>query len=242
MCEPRFSSALKSLIEFSKPNTIVEFGSWKGQSAVAFLQFAKDIGLYPQILCVDTWLGSIEHWENRYPDGEFSFESLGVIDGQPSILQDFRCLIDSWGFSSQVKILRCPSAYSGHFLSENWFMTDLVYIDASHRFLDVLRDLRIVERTLPKAIKSGDDFSWKAIRLALVFFLLTKKSYRKCVYVAPNKNSWVLLSRNLSRESISLSILERDGWKKYGLLMLSLRTLVNWLWLKFREVTQSSAA
>jgi predicted O-methyltransferase YrrM len=133
MDDPRFSPALKSLIDFSKPNTIVEVGSWKGQSAVAFLQFAKDNGLSPRILCIDTWLGSIEHWENRYTNGEFSFESLGVIDGQPSILQDFRRLIDAWGFSNQVEILRCPSAYSGHFLSENWFMADLVYIDASHK-------------------------------------------------------------------------------------------------------------
>ena len=52
------------VIEKLKPKTIIEVGSWKGRSAIHMTQLAllhcdaREL----EVVCVDTWLGSVEHW------------------------------------------------------------------------------------------------------------------------------------------------------------------------------------
>ena len=43
------------------PKTIIEVGSWKGRSAVNIVNTCLRHGLSPSLVCVDTWLGSIEN-------------------------------------------------------------------------------------------------------------------------------------------------------------------------------------
>ena len=50
-------------IERLKPNLIVEVGSWLGKSAMHMARCLGVAGLRDtHIVCVDTWLGSLEWW------------------------------------------------------------------------------------------------------------------------------------------------------------------------------------
>jgi cephalosporin hydroxylase len=52
----------REVISAVRPEVIVEVGTWKGASAIHMAQTARDLGLSTQIICVDTWLGSTEHF------------------------------------------------------------------------------------------------------------------------------------------------------------------------------------
>lgn len=95
---PRCRKLIEDLVTYLQPTKIVEFGPWKGQSAVGFLLLARANGSFPQMLCVDTWLGSNEHWSSRQIEGEWGYQALGVHNGEPSILEEF------WGVGEQISI------------------------------------------------------------------------------------------------------------------------------------------
>src|SRR5947208_1485127 len=50
------------LISLTKPSLIIEVGTWKGHSANAMADSCKRMNLHTKIICVDTWLGSQEHY------------------------------------------------------------------------------------------------------------------------------------------------------------------------------------
>ena len=52
------------VIESLKPALAVEVGAWKGASSVVFARAIRQANPGSCLLCVDTWLGSIEHFTN----------------------------------------------------------------------------------------------------------------------------------------------------------------------------------
>src|SRR5687768_5229089 len=56
---------LVEAIHALRPARICEVGSWKGRSAINMAKAVKSLGLNTEIVCVDTWLGSPEHWLRR---------------------------------------------------------------------------------------------------------------------------------------------------------------------------------
>ncbi|MBO6514837.1 MAG: hypothetical protein JJ974_12815, partial [Phycisphaerales bacterium] len=52
------------LIEKLAPVLSVEVGAWKGSSSVVFAEALRDANPEACLVCVDTWLGSIEHFVN----------------------------------------------------------------------------------------------------------------------------------------------------------------------------------
>ena len=53
---------LPHLIRQLRLPRIIEVGTWKGRSAIKMALASKVIGLHTEIICVDTFLGSAEHW------------------------------------------------------------------------------------------------------------------------------------------------------------------------------------
>ena len=47
-----------------KPNLVIEVGSFLGYSAIKMAKEIKKLNLDTKIICVDTWLGSPEHYIN----------------------------------------------------------------------------------------------------------------------------------------------------------------------------------
>ena len=54
------------LFERLRPKRVAEVGTWKGASALHMASLARELAIEDcEILCIDTWLGSIEHWYFR---------------------------------------------------------------------------------------------------------------------------------------------------------------------------------
>lgn len=180
---------LQELIRLQKPSAILEIGSWHGYSAVQFLSSASHEGLTPTITCIDTWLGSIEHWLDKKPNSEWSYDSLGVIDGEPSFIETFKKNVAEAGFKNQVNILRCPSEIGCRYLKKVGNHFDLIFIDGDHSYAGVANDLKLSAKLLSeKGRLSGDDWNWPGVRRAVLSF-----AFRNRLRVFLFGRTWLLL-------------------------------------------------
>lgn len=115
----------------SSGSKFVEIGSWLGAStcylATEILNRKKDITLY----AVDTWEGSDE------PDHIKKIKSMG---GPDALFDKFKNHMEASGVSNVVKPLRMTSIEASKRFEDN--SLDVVFIDASHRYGDVLNDIK----------------------------------------------------------------------------------------------------
>jgi predicted O-methyltransferase YrrM len=204
---PRDSQALRDLVSATSPSKIVEFGSWQGRSALTFLTEATRTNPKVAITCVDTWLGSPEHWGSGDAGGEWAFENLGLEAGEPTFIEDFRQAIKSFGFEANVRILRAPTAFSERYLLENFNHPDLFYIDADHSTRAVANDLKIALKVSPSGLISGDDWCWPSVQRAVLPFAIRNGAK---ILVAPDDFGWALEFRHNGPAS---SLLRSRGWK-----------------------------
>lgn len=208
--QARDSEALRSLIDVVKPGVLIEFGSWEGRSALAFAQRASETELPTEIVCVDTWLGSPEHWRNDFPDSEWSFEHLKIVGGEPRVLDTFRQAMRYHGVEDRVSILRATTTLASIYLLRIGKLADLVYVDAEHSFRAVRSDLQIASTILRDGgVIAGDDFVWSSVQMAVISFSGNRwnifKSEDGLTYVLVKKNQ-TSLARNL----------ESAKWAKVG--------------------------
>lgn len=204
----RESAALVDLVQVTKAQRIIELGSWQGRSALAFLREATKAHPQATITCVDTWLGSSEHWASSGKQGEWSFANLVIVDGEPTFIETFRTAIREHGFLDNVKILRCPTAFSKSYLAENTPDPDLFYIDADHSSAAVMDDITIASRITIHGLVCGDDWGWPSVRWGVL-----KSAVRLGfdMFVAPDQTAWALGKR--SHRPFTDALVER-GWKR----------------------------
>lgn len=150
----------QQLITELSPKLIIEVGSWKGASAIAMAGMVDDDG---KIICIDTWLGALEMWtDTSDPD---RFLSLNNIYGYPALYYTFLSNVVQTGHQSRIFPLPMTSSIGAKFLKHHNVLADMIYIDASHDYDDVLRDL-IDYWPLVKqgGVLFGDDYStWKGV-------------------------------------------------------------------------------
>ena len=203
----RPGSQFRDLIEVFTPDLLLEVGSWHGSSAITFLNHARELGLPTKIICVDTWLGSIEHWLDALPDSEWSRDSLGIVNGEPQFIESFRKNISDAGLEERVEIVRAPSDIALPYLEGVGRHVDVAYIDGDHAFRAVQRDIDLAGRLRGSdpCIISGDDWDWTEVRLAV---LLASLKVRRTLWV--KARMWILLPAGDARAS---QLRERD-WRK----------------------------
>ena len=63
-----------------------EVGSWKGRSAINMARAVKTLDLPAEIVCVDTWLGSPEHWLKQHAEW---YKSLRIANGMPQLYYNY---------------------------------------------------------------------------------------------------------------------------------------------------------
>lgn len=155
------------LITGMRPRLVVEVGSWMGQSSCTMARSMRDNGLDSVLVCIDTWLGSIEHWSTPYER-----MNLDLRNGCPTIYESFMTNVIREGLSGYVVPLPMPSTIGCVFLDGS--TADLVYIDGSHAYRDVLRDLGDYWPLVNPAggILFGDDWAWDSVRNAVTEFSL----------------------------------------------------------------------
>lgn len=157
-----FSSQFSDLIEEKRPSTIVELGSWYGSSAIAMAGAVKKFNLDAVIVCIDTWLGSFEHWRwtNR--------KQLALVNGYPSIFWQFLSNIKHAGHHDIVMPIPMTTLCGLRWLRQESVFADMIYVDASHNEWDVYADLRHCQKVLAKdGVLVGDDYTWESVRASV---------------------------------------------------------------------------
>lgn len=150
------------LIEFIKtvrPETVVEFGSWYGKSAIAMALAAKDEGIeHFRIYAVDTWLGSIENWKRE--TGAASKQDLHLTkSGRPQFYDQFLRNVQLAGVSRMIIPLSMTTDTAYRWLEWKNIKADLIYIDAAHTNEEVKADIDRARHILAdKGLLCGDDY------------------------------------------------------------------------------------
>lgn len=183
------------LITELRPNIVVEVGTWKGASALNMARLLRQNGLHTsRICCVDTWLGSLEFWTSR--DDQERYGSLMLKHGYPQVYYQFLANV----LHSQVEDVIIPFPVPSS-LAANWFklaneatpgfLADLIYLDASHEYRDVIADITMWWDNLRSGgVMFGDDYqTFKGVRDAVNAFVYDRDLETQ---FSMEENKWVI--------------------------------------------------
>ena len=155
----------RELIAAIRPKVIIEVGTWKGASAIHMARVAEELGLDTRIICVDTWLGSPEHFLAQQPGWR---ESLLLRNGFPHLYFTFLANVVRSGLSERIIPLPSTSENAAVILRARRIAAELVYIDAAHEEEPAYRDFRLYWDLLsPDGVLLGDDYiAWEGVTRA----------------------------------------------------------------------------
>ena len=155
---------LTEIIEQVKPTTIIEIGSYTGQSAITMAKATKRLNLGTKIICIDTWLGSPEHWRNDKCNDLALFE---YFENGTSVMYD-QFIINMILNEVDDIVVPIPNTSKNAFHILQWksVTADLIYVDGSHDRQDVYDDIISYSQLLnADGFLFGDDYrSWKSVR------------------------------------------------------------------------------
>ena len=133
----------KKLIDKVKPSLIIEVGSWKGASAIHMGHYVKQKNIDCKILCIDTWLGSLEMWQAK--DGKYPkkwYDALIHKNGYPMLYYQFLYNVIASKMTNTIIPFPNTSAIANRWLKWKGIKADLIYIDGSHHFDDTYYDIK----------------------------------------------------------------------------------------------------
>jgi predicted O-methyltransferase YrrM len=175
---------LSEIIMAIRPRRIAEIGSWKGRSAINMARAVKSVGVECEIVCIDTWLGSPEHWDRiAHPDW---YDSLRLRHGYPHLYYTFLANVARAGFEDIITPFPSASANAA-VLFRRWGITfDFCYIDGAHEYQSVCRDLIDYWDLLGSdGVMLGDDYMiWPGVTQAANDFAKHKNTQ---IYSKPGK-------------------------------------------------------
>lgn len=150
-------SILFDAIEKLQPEVIVEVGTWKGSSAIAMAKRMKMPNLPGRVVCVDTWLGGIEHMLENASQANW----LQSRHGYPRIYAQFLANVMHAGVEDLIVPVPQTPHIAARLLNHLGVKPNLVYLDASHDALDVSIDLALYWDMLQDGgILVGDDYTF----------------------------------------------------------------------------------
>jgi predicted O-methyltransferase YrrM len=131
---------------------ILEVGSWAGASAVTWASAIRTLGLDGQVTCVDSWA---PYFDLSKENGEH-YRKMNLAAEQGAVEKLFRHNIETSGVGDLVSVRAGRSLDVLPALAAQSF--DVIYLDGSHLFQDVLADIREAKRLIrPGGIICGDD-------------------------------------------------------------------------------------
>jgi len=146
---------LKQIFDNRDIETVIEVGSWLGVSTIWMAENVVDGG---KVYAVDHWKGSWEHQPGRYAYNEVLHR----------LYEQFLSNVIDKGMTERIVPVRMESGEAAAALDVK---ADLIYIDASHEFEPVLRDLEVWYPHLKEGgVFCGDDYNWRGVRRAVHLF------------------------------------------------------------------------
>lgn len=154
---------LLQLIKDYKPQTVVELGSLFGNSTIAMACAGCDADIKGfHIYAVDTWLGAIENWKRGY-NSKRGWDALELDStGRPQFYRTFICNIKNAQVDKFITPLSMTTQTGLQYLEYCQIYPDLIYVDASHEYKDVLEDVDgAFSIAKQNGIVCGDDYQNK---------------------------------------------------------------------------------
>jgi len=146
------------LFEKLRPQRVAEVGAWKGASAIHMASLAQEFAIDCEILCIDTWLGSVEHWYDR--ERPEYFGSLNLRNGYPALYYTFLANVVRAQLTNVITPLPIASAGAARLMAAHGVTFDLIYIDAAHEYDEVRLDVELFWPLVrPGGVLFGDDFT-----------------------------------------------------------------------------------
>jgi len=142
-----------------------EIGVWKGKGLSYFTVSCINQNKSGNIYAIDHWLGSEEH---RDKNSIHYDPCTQVEDGlYKTFLQNISSIQD------HIIIMRKNSLEAAASFEDNFF--DAIFIDASHEYEDVAKDLIAwFPKVKTNGIISGHDYDWPGVKRAVDEFLSSK--------------------------------------------------------------------
>lgn len=162
---PIFAKAIRTL----NPALIIEVGSWKGASAIHMARSALAAGGSPTILCIDTWLGSPDHFTSPG-----TFGVVPTRHGWPILYYQFLANVLHCGCEKTIVPFPQTSINAAAILAHYQIQADLIYLDAAHDEFSVYQDIASYWPLLrPGGVMIGDDLiaNYPGVRAALIRFM-----------------------------------------------------------------------
>lgn len=181
----------QELIEETGARTIFEIGSWKGGSAITMARILKEYGLFEtKIVCIDTWLGSSEHFVSETRDYLFPTDP----HGHPLLYWQFLLNVYESGMSDYIVPMLATSTAAAIRLGKEGKRAELIYVDGAHDYESVYLDLQAYVLLLKdsKSVIFGDDVHLEAVRAAVVRFAF---EFQFSIEIVKETNHFVLRSR-----------------------------------------------
>jgi len=150
-----------------EPFAYLEFGTWLGDSALV----AATASDRCTVICVDTWLGSAEHWIH-FP-GFWGRKALNLIHGMPTLYERFRDNVQQFKEADKILPLRMSVQTSAHIFTCHLFdrvPIKVILVDAAHDKESVIHDLRCAEAILKRrggGLIIGHDWPWDSVKEAV---------------------------------------------------------------------------
>ncbi|MDD5217530.1 MAG: class I SAM-dependent methyltransferase [Candidatus Omnitrophica bacterium] len=147
----------KDLIDQVCPQLIIEIGSWKGASAIFMGEYLRQKKSSCLILCVDTWLGGLDSWQD--PKNSIRYTALKLKQGYPALYYQFLFNVIDRRLTDRIIPFPQTSIIASRWLKQNRVEADLIYIDGSHDEEDVYLDLvHYLELVKKGGVLFGDDY------------------------------------------------------------------------------------
>ena len=126
----------------------------------------KSLSLSPQIICIDTWLGSPEHME-----GESASHGMTRINGLPTLFDTFLKNTKTRNNHDVIYPFPISSVQGAHYFIMKNVQVDIIYIDAGHEYEAVLLDIQLYWKLLKKGgVMIFDDWKWTGVQKAITEF------------------------------------------------------------------------
>ena len=156
---PVFNDVLLSY----KPKFIIEVGTYLGKSAINMARILLKQGIENfEIVCVDTWLGSVEHWS------EDDSMRASLRNGRPTLYEQFMSNIVHENLTEYITPFPIDSINAAEYFVRHSIQPDLVYVDAGHDYMSVKADLIAYANVVKKGgYILGDDWQHGPIKDAV---------------------------------------------------------------------------
>ncbi|MEM9566366.1 MAG: class I SAM-dependent methyltransferase [Actinomycetota bacterium] len=145
-------------------SVVLEIGSLLGGSARFWLEHCPGA----HVVCVDPWI-DVARVEDR-PFLEHVPQLAGEVVGRPDGLFEV-FLASNWDHRERLTPVRGFSPERLADVAGHGVRPDVVYVDGSHTYEDVIADLSAARLLFPEATVCGDDYEWPAVGDAVEYLV-----------------------------------------------------------------------